>query len=161
MIPASVLDISPGTASWYFPGSEEHLRDRADSVVGAVRGAPSIRSLSPWRNSGSDDLLVGLAGNLVRTILPCTDADSRASLVQFLVGYRNWPGRQTRVSLDNRGRHFLDLFSAVAVESRWARIDHDVIAIRRASSSSARGSPTSSIISGQGGCLLWVGARRG
>lgn len=76
-------------------------------------------SPTPWPELG-ERALYGLAGEVVTTILPHTEADSAALLVNLLTAFGSASGRgaYVRVGAD---RHHLSLFGALVGESSKAR----------------------------------------
>ena len=77
-----------------------------------------------WPNELPEEALYGLAGDVVRTIEPHTEADPAALLVQFLVGIGNVIGRGRHFIADG-ARHGLNLFTVlVGVTSRREKEPH-------------------------------------
>ncbi len=68
----------------------------------------------------NDDALHGLAGRIVKTILPHTEADPAALLGQFLAAFGNIIGREPHALADG-ARHGLNLFVCISGETSKAR----------------------------------------
>lgn len=81
-------------------------------------GEPNL-SPTPWPEL-NDKALLGLAGEVVSTILPHTEADAAALLVNFLVGFGNAAGRGAHVKV-GAARHGLNLFAVLVGETSKAR----------------------------------------
>ncbi len=73
-----------------------------------------------WPNELPEEALYGLAGDVVRTIEPHTEADPAALLVQFLVGIGNVIGRGRHFIADG-ARHGLNLFTVLVGVTSKAR----------------------------------------
>jgi hypothetical protein len=84
-----------------------------------------------WPAPLGDAAFRGLVGEVVGTVLPHTEADAAALLIQFLVAYGNCVGRQASVSLDGRRHHRLNLCAVVVGESRKAHADAAMEEVRR------------------------------
>lgn len=70
------------------------------------------RAPPEWPNPLTNDAFHGLAGEIVRTIEPHTEADPVALLVQFLVAFGNVIGRGPHFRAE-ADRHALNLFVAL------------------------------------------------
>lgn len=99
-----------------------------ESAGSGTAGAPPVASVSSvavseYRYSWpplSDRALHGLVGEAVRVILPSTEADRAALLVQLLVALGNCIGRGPHVRVE-QDRHGLNLNALVVGESARAR----------------------------------------
>lgn len=76
-------------------------------------------SPTPWPVL-SEGALYGLSGEVVSRILPHTEADAAALLVNFLVGFGNAAGRGAHVKV-GAARHGLNLFAVLVGETSKAR----------------------------------------
>jgi hypothetical protein len=74
----------------------------------------------PWPAPLSNKALFGLAGDVVKTIAPHTEADPAALLVHFLVAMGNVIGRETHVHV-GATKHFANLFCVVVGQTSRAR----------------------------------------
>jgi hypothetical protein len=74
----------------------------------------------PWPAGPSEEAYHGLAGRIVRTIEPETEADSLAILAQFLVMVGNVVGRGPHVLIEET-EHYLNEFAVLVGDSSVAR----------------------------------------
>ncbi len=91
--------------------------------IGAKELPPSGDSRSAereWPAPLAPQALYGAAGELVRAILPHTEADPAALLFQFLAGFGNLVGRNPHTIVDG-ARHGSNLFAAVVGVSSKGR----------------------------------------
>src|SRR5689334_11120780 len=77
----------------------------AEPRLPEVRQPPPVPSLD-------DPMFYGLAGDFVRDVLPQTEADPVALLIQFLVGFGNMVGRSPHFLVEAT-RHPCNLFALV------------------------------------------------
>src|SRR5262249_16641948 len=100
-----------------------------------------------------DAALYGLAGDVVRTLLPETEADPAALLVQFLVYTGNMIGRRPYLRW-TRAQHYPVLFGGLvgrSSRSRKGTSTEDIHAVlRHADSTWLHSNTTSGICSGEG-----------
>lgn len=82
------------------------LRDLSPPV-----GEPRPRG-SDWPTPPEDEAFHGLAGDLVRTLEPATEADPAALLVQFLVMFGNVIGRISHATVEDTP-HYANLFAVL------------------------------------------------
>jgi hypothetical protein len=68
------------------------------------------RQTVPWPEPIAEEALYGLAGAIVRTIAPETEADPTGLLIQFLVGFGNLIGRNPFFQM---GATFYDVVGSV------------------------------------------------
>jgi hypothetical protein len=82
--------------------------------------APLARVDPPWPDPLAGEALHGLAGDIVRTIEPASEADPAALLLQLLVGFGNLAGRTAhyRVEAD---QHFANQFVVLIGRTSKAR----------------------------------------
>ena len=73
-----------------------------------------------WPKALKDDALWGLAGDIVRTIAPHTEADPSALLIQLLVSFGNVVGRGLHFTA-GKTRHGLNMFAVLVGETSKAR----------------------------------------
>lgn len=86
-----------------------------------IRSPLSENSQIPsWPDELPEEALYGLAGDVVRTIEPQTEADPAALLLQFLVGIGNVIGRGPHFIAD-AARHGLNLFTVLVGTTSKAR----------------------------------------
>jgi hypothetical protein len=85
-------------------------------------GLTSLSSLdvAPYPAPIDEAAYYGLAGEIVRRILPQTEADPVALLVQFLVGFGNIIGRKAYMLADG-ARHYLNMFVVLVGETSKGR----------------------------------------
>jgi len=74
----------------------------------------------PWPEPLGDDALIGLPGDVVRTIEPHTEADPVALLVQFLAAFGSLVGRGPHYMVEG-DEHHANLFAVLVGESSKAR----------------------------------------
>jgi hypothetical protein len=91
--------------------------DEVDAIVDSVCRYPAAEQAddeqAPWPEPLADAAFHGLAGRIVRKILPHTEADEAALLVQLLVAIGNIIGRTAYADADG-AKHFCNL-NAIAV----------------------------------------------
>lgn len=102
-----------------------------------VRGRSAVR-MAPkddWPDALSESAFYGVAGDLVRTIEPHTEADPAAVLIQFLAGFGNLIGRNAyfRAEAD---RHYPNLFVSIVGKTAkgrkgtsWGRVKERLIGL--------------------------------
>lgn len=90
-------------------GSESDIND-SELDVSAI----------PWPTSLCSHALYGLAGDVVRSIDPHTEADPAAILFQFLVAFGNMAGRSAFYRVES-SRHYPNLFAVLVGQSSRAR----------------------------------------
>ena len=98
-------------------GEVRELYDRA-AQSSSNRPSPSFLGAPGWPEALDRQAFHGVAGEIVSTIEPHTEADPAALLIQLLVGFENLVGRgpHTQVEAD---RHGVNLFAAlVGVSSK-------------------------------------------
>jgi hypothetical protein len=81
---------------------------------------PENSQIPSWPDELAEEAFYGLAGDVVRTIEPETEADPAALLVQFLVGIGNVIGRGPHFIAD-AARHALNLFTVLVGTTSKAR----------------------------------------
>ena len=125
---AKKLENGKKTSGW--PKLVELLGERGDEVVRRVRDwlglsmpagvADVIPEARPWPEPPAQEAFYGLAGRIVRTIEPATEADSAALLTQALVAFGNAAGRAAhfRVEADF---HYANEFAILVGETAKAR----------------------------------------
>ncbi|OJH41015.1 hypothetical protein BON30_08900 [Cystobacter ferrugineus] len=91
----------------------------SDAQIPTTKGGVRMEQ-PPARLSLQSPALHGLAGDLVRTIEPHTEADPAAILVQFLVAAGNAMGRSPFFKVEAT-RHHTNLFAAIVGQSAKAR----------------------------------------
>ena len=103
----------------------------------------------------TDEAFYGLAGDIVRTIEPHSEADPMALLVQTLVAFGNAAGSQPHFMAE-ADRHCMNLFSAFVGETAkarkgtsWGRVKQVLVAAGQ----DWEGCITSGLSSGEG--LIW------
>lgn len=133
---------------WRDLGSE--TPQQSDSGIDAL---PSVRDDAPRRPVLNDAALYGLAGKVVNTIFPHSEADKSALLLHFLAGYGNLIGRSAHCQVEST-RHYGNLFVGCVGETAkgrkgtaWNRV-RDVLA--RTDPSWARDRIQSGLSSGEG-----------
>ena len=108
-----------------------------------------------WPKPASEEAFYGLAGDIVRTIEPHSEADPMALLVQTLVAFGNAAGGQPHFMAE-ADRHCMNLFSAFVGETAkarkgtsWGRVKQVLVAADQ----DWAGCITSGLSSGEG--LIW------
>lgn len=86
---------------------ERENRERGLNALNALNTQPS------YPNPLGEDAFWGLAGRMVRTIDPHTEADPAAVLIQFLVAVGNALGRGPHMRV-GRSRHGVNLYAVIA-----------------------------------------------
>jgi hypothetical protein len=109
-----------------------------------------------WPESVNPAALIGLPGDVVRTIDPHTEADATSILLQFLAAIGNVVGRNPYFEVEAT-RHHMNLFVAIVGETSkarkgtsWGHIDR---IFRQVDSEGWRGRLVSGLSSGEG--LIW------
>jgi hypothetical protein len=74
----------------------------------------------PWPNRLADEAFHGLAGEVVRTIGPISEADPAALLIQFLVAFGNYIGRSAYFVVEG-DKHYTNLFAVLVGKTSKAR----------------------------------------
>jgi Protein of unknown function (DUF3987) len=135
---------------------EEHpelLHAAENAPTEAQRLPASVRS---WPELLEEPAFHGLAGEIVRTIEPHTEADPAALLIQFLVGYGNLVGRIAHTTAE-ADRHGCNIFAAIVGVTSKGRKGTSWGHIRRTFEGLdpkwASGSVQSGLSSGEG--LIW------
>ena len=108
------------------PGPDRDISDK--------RGLISLKSLmsqvQSWPKPLAEEAYHGLAGEIVRTIEPHTEADPAALLVQLLVAFGSAVGRGPYFSVE-ADRHHANLFCCLVGETSKARKGTSVSHVRR------------------------------
>jgi hypothetical protein len=121
------LSQAPGASDAYVPPTGDTAAEPRDAdQAGADPGLRSLRSFrsyhggQEWPAPLAQEALYGLAGDVVRTIEPATEADPAALLLQFLTAFGNVIARNAyfRIEADE---HFMNLFVVLVGESSKAR----------------------------------------
>ena len=98
--------------------------DRACQWLGiesSRRWSPRLRQQeAPWPAPLSEEALYGLAGEIVRTIAPETEADPAGLLIQFLAGFGNLVGRNAYLQI-GATRHYSNLFVGLVGQTAKSR----------------------------------------
>lgn len=109
-----------GLQDVWLPERTAELSDpEAPPPVNGPSEAPLQAVEQPWPVLPSA-ALYGLAGDVVRTIEPCSEADPAAILTQFLVGFGNMIGTAPHCRVED-SRHGLNLFAVIVGETSKAR----------------------------------------
>jgi hypothetical protein len=105
------------------------LEDSGERSTAHDSQAPSWPS---WERAVADGALHGLAGELVRTLKPHTEADPAAILVQLLVCYGNVIGRRAHFTVE-ADKHYLNLYAVVVGTTSkgrkgtsWGQVRHQI-----------------------------------
>ena len=83
--------------------------NRCEKHTGQPPAVPSAQTIPSWPEPLSEKAFHGLAGEIVRTIKPHTEADPVAVLLQLLVAFGNIVGRGPHFWAE-RNRHGMNLF---------------------------------------------------
>ncbi len=75
---------------------------------------------SPWRQPLAEEAFYGLAGDIVRTIEPHTEADPAALMIQLLTTFGNVVGRKAHFMVEATPHH-LNLFAVVVGDTAKSR----------------------------------------
>lgn len=78
------------------------------------------RQTAPWPEPLAEEALYGLAGDIVREIVPETEADPAALLIQLLAGFGNLIGRSAHFEV-GATRHYSNLFVSLVGQTAKAR----------------------------------------
>jgi hypothetical protein len=144
------------SVSRYAPAVE--VNNPGNAMAHAYEDANDVEiHATPWPNPMDDAAFHGLAGDIVRTIEPHTEADITALLVQVLVAYGNAIGRGAYFEADGAGHH--GNLNAVLVGetskgrkgTSWAQI---LRLLRTATPDWAENRVTEGLSSGEG--LIWA-----
>jgi hypothetical protein len=131
--------IEEGKYAWGWPKLGEFLMPRGDEVVGKVRQWSCARPRAqvaelpltetrPWPAPPGEEAFHGLAGRIVRTIEPVSEADPAALLVQVLLAFGNAIGRNPHFIVEgdrHRGNEFAVLVGKTSKARKgtsWGRI---------------------------------------
>src|SRR5262245_52385593 len=85
-----------------------------------IRDDNSNNAQRNWPDELRPEALHGVAGELVRTIEPHSEADPAALLLQFLIGFGNVIGRQAHFMAE-ADRHFTNLFTVIVGQTAKGR----------------------------------------
>ena len=138
--------------------SDAGMRDEPEHQTGCT-DAPAEKLHSPanWPDALKPEALRGLAGELVGTIEPHSEADPTAILIQFLVGFGNLIGRSAYFVAE-ADRHYVNLFSVlVGVTSKGRKgtsWGHSKAVLRNVDEVWATARILSGLSSGEG--LIWA-----
>lgn len=111
------------------PLPEAEVRSIAESVASYkpteeanqdTGGDNSSSTQSNWPDELRPEALQGVAGELVRTVEPHSEADPAALLLQFLIGFGNVIGRQAHFMAE-ADRHFMNLFTVIVGQTAKGR----------------------------------------
>lgn len=93
---------------------------RAATAACSTAAKPRLAIASTWPQRFQPEALHGLAGDIVQTLDPHTEADPAAVLIQFLAGFGNAIGRSAyfRAGAD---RHYPNLFAVLVGKSSRGR----------------------------------------
>lgn len=103
------------------------FRELADNVTPTREVAPTI---AQWPSPIGDTALIGIAGDVVRLVEPCSEADPAALLLQFLVGFGNLIGRYAHYRVESDDHHTAEYVVIVGESSKarkgtsWGRIQY-------------------------------------
>ncbi|HXY08977.1 MAG TPA: DUF3987 domain-containing protein [Terriglobales bacterium] len=116
--PALLREVIPTSAEL---GFRDDIRIKPDSEQD-LEPAPSVEDLARpnWPDVLKHEALYGLAGEIVRTIEPHSEADPAALLIQFLVGFGNVIGRQAHFVAE-ADRHPCNLYAVVVGQTAKGR----------------------------------------
>jgi len=92
----------------------------ADLAKSGYGGTPQLDTPQEWPKPLTDEAFYGLAGELVHTIEPHTEADPAALLIQFLDAFGNVVGREPHFLVES-DRHGMNLFVVIVGETSKAR----------------------------------------
>jgi hypothetical protein len=92
----------------------------ADTAGPAEARGPDLPAEAPWPQPLADDAFHGLAGDVVRVLEPCSEADQAALLLQLLVGFGNLLGRTAYWRAEG-DQHFGNEFLVLAGQTSKAR----------------------------------------
>lgn len=101
-----------------------------DAAAERMRVAAPANNEPPWPDPIDEAAYHGIAGDLVRTIEPHTEADSVALLVQFLVAAGNLIGRSPHYRVEGDSHH-TNLFTVIVGASAKARKGTSVGRVRQ------------------------------
>jgi hypothetical protein len=101
--------------------------------AGNIEPSPLIDD-AKWPDQIAPEAFYGLAGDIVRTIEPHTEADPTALLIQFLVAFGNAIGRNAHYLVEST-QHHLNLFSVLVGDTAKGRkgtsLDHILALMKR------------------------------
>jgi hypothetical protein len=100
------------------PGPDSHFCRLDDAPE--IYSDPDPPTHTNWPEELQTEAFYGVAGELVHTIEPHSEADPAALLVQFLVGFGNVIGRQPHFMAE-ADRHFMNLFSVIVGQTAKGR----------------------------------------
>lgn len=101
----------------------DELAERAAQQIAALTPVDDEEGLNlpgAWPEEMAPEAFDGLAGEIVRRILPRTEADPAALLVQFLVAFGNAAGHAPHLEI-GAARHGVNLFACIVGRSSRAR----------------------------------------
>jgi hypothetical protein len=85
-----------------------------------IKASAAVRGEGPCRPTLNDAAMYGLAGKVVNTILPHSEADRVALLLHFLAGYGSVIGRSTYCQVEST-RHYSNIFFGCVGETAKGR----------------------------------------
>jgi hypothetical protein len=132
------------------------LFPRASASANPV-GEPEVVAAWPWPDPLAEEALYGLAGEIVRTLEPHTEADPAALLIQFLIGFGNAMGRGPYFVAE-ADRHYTNLFGVLVGLSAKGRKGSSWGLIRCLFRAAAFGWEKACLVSGlsSGEGLIWA-----
>src|SRR5262245_4951750 len=132
-------------------------QDTDNSAVPAVPAGPHLPSEPPWPDPLPEEAFHGLAGDIVRTIEPASEADPAALLFQTLIGFGNLACRNAHF-IAEADKHFLNEFVVLIGKTAKGRKGASWGQVRRpleaAEEEWARERVQSGLSSGEG--LIWA-----
>jgi hypothetical protein len=119
--PATQSAANPTTCLETEPLDQFKTEDEVENETQDPLGEAHISPTSPQTAlSLNQEALHGIAGQAVRALAPCTEADPAAILLQFLAAFGNIIGRSPHCRV-GPARHSLNLFLVLVGESSKAR----------------------------------------
>src|ERR1700674_223387 len=100
--------------------ADETSSERAEDSAEEPRRVARLEMPSGWPSPLEDAALHSLAGDVVRTIDPHTEADPAAILLQFLVAVGNVVGRNPYFQVEAT-RHHMNLFVTLVGDTSKSR----------------------------------------
>jgi hypothetical protein len=141
VIPCTVEKLAGDERVTGWPSLAKALGDHGEGVVKKLHGwlGVKVRSGSadapfpeplPWPDPPGEEAFYGLAGDIVRTIEPASEADPAALLVQTLIAFGNVIGR-TAHFLVEADTHYANEFAVLVGKTSkarkgtsWGRVSH-------------------------------------
>ena len=142
---------------WFPDDLQPGKRSRAASTTATLAAEPEPEAGQQWPEPLAAEALHGLAGEIVRTIEPYSEADPAALLVQVLIGFESVVGRAPYFAVE-ADEHRANLFAVIVGATSTSRKGTSWSHVRRLLAAADEGWATNCITGGlsSGEGLIWA-----